>query len=71
MLNECSDRFGFGVASVAANSLCRDGRIPTKEDLIVLCNRMVSFPLEASDNPTNVNLGVYDALLGKSGEVAL
>ncbi|MHC1692402.1 MAG: IS21 family transposase [Sphaerochaetaceae bacterium] len=70
MLNECAERYGFGVASVAANRLCRDGKVPSKEDLIVLCNRMVTFPLEASDNPTNVSLCAYDALLNKSGGAA-
>ncbi|MDD4450663.1 MAG: IS21 family transposase [Sphaerochaeta sp.] len=70
MLNECAERFGFGVASVAANRLCKDGKIPSRDDLVVLCNRMASFPLEASDNATNVNLGAYDALLNKSGGAA-
>lgn len=67
MLNECTERYGFGIASVAANRLCKDGKVPSKEDLIVLCNRLVSFPIEASDNPTNVSLGAYDALLNKAG----
>ncbi len=71
MLSECADRFGFGLASVAANRLCKEGKIPAKEDLLVLCNRMATFPLEASDNPTNVNLGVYDALLRSVREAAV
>jgi hypothetical protein len=66
MLNECAERYGFGIASVAANRLCKDGKVPSKEDLIVLCNRLVSFPIEASDNATNVSLGAYDALLNKA-----
>jgi len=67
MLNECSDRFGFGNASIAANQLCRDGKIPKQEDIFALCNRMVSFPLQLSENATNVSLSMFDALLGKSG----
>ena len=63
MLSECAEQFGFGVASVAANKLCVDGKVPTKDDLTVLCNRMVNFPLEASENATGVDLSVYDALL--------
>lgn len=63
MLNECSERFGFGNASIAANRLCRDGKVPKQEDLFALCNRMVSFPLELSDNATNVDLSMYDSLL--------
>lgn len=70
MLNECAERYGFGVASVAANRLCKDGKVPSREDLTVLCNRLVSFPLGSSDNPTNVSLGAYDALLNKSGGAA-
>ena len=65
MLNECTDRFGFGNASIAANQLCKDGKIPKQEDIFALCNRMVSFPLELSENATNVNLSMYDALLEK------
>ncbi|HPZ16678.1 MAG TPA: IS21 family transposase [Sphaerochaeta sp.] len=69
MLNECAERFGFGVASVAANKLCVDGKVPTKDDLTVLCNRMVNFPLETSENATGVDLSVYDALLHRAKEV--
>jgi len=72
MLNECSDRFGFGNASIAANQLCRDGKIPKQEDVAALCNRMVSFPLELSENATNVSLSMFDTLLDrKSGEGAV
>ena len=63
MLNECSERFGFGNACIAANHLCKSGKIPKQEDLFVLCNRMVSFPLELSENATNVNLSMFDSLL--------
>lgn len=70
MLNECADRYGFGMASVAANILCKDGRIPSKEDLIVLCNRMETFPLGASENATHVDLSVYDLLLANAGGCA-
>ena len=66
MLNECSSRFGFGNASIAANQLCKDGKIPKQEDIFALCNRMVSFPLELSENTTNVSLSMFDALLEKS-----
>lgn len=65
MLNECADRFGFGNASIAANQLCKDGKIPKQEDIFALCNRMVSFPLELSENATNVSLSMFDALLEK------
>lgn len=65
MLNECSSRFGFGNASIAANHLCKDGKIPKQEDIFALCNRMVSFPLELSENATNVSLSMFDALLEK------
>lgn len=65
MLNECADRFGFGNASIAANQLCKDGKIPKQEDIFALCNRMVSFPLELSENATNVSLSMFDALLDK------
>ena len=65
MLNECSDRFGFGNASIAANQLCKDGKIPKQEDIFALCNRMVSFPLELSENATNVSLSMFDTLLEK------
>ena len=68
MLNECSGRFGFGAASVAANTLTAKGRIPTKEDLSIYCNRLETFPLGMSDNSTNVNLNVYDELLSVSRE---
>ena len=68
MLNECSDRFGFGNASIAANQLCKDGKIPKQEDIFALCNRMVSFPLELSENATNVSLSMFDALLEKRSE---
>lgn len=67
MLNECSDRFGFGNASIAANQLCKDGRIPKQEDVMALCNRMASFPLELSENATNASLSMFDALLGNKG----
>ena len=65
MLNECTDRFGFGNASIAANQLCKDGKVPKQEDIFALCNRMVSFPLELSENATNVSLSMFDALLEK------
>ena len=65
MLNECTDRFGFGNASIAANQLCKDGKVPKQDDIFALCNRMVSFPLELSENATNVSLSMYDALLEK------
>lgn len=68
MLNECTGRFGFGAASVAANALAANGRIPTKEDLFIYCNRLETFPLGVSDNSTNVNLNVYDELLSISRE---
>jgi hypothetical protein len=68
MLNECTDRFGFGNASIAANQLCKDGKIPKQEDVFALCNRMVSFPLELSENATGVNLSMFDSLLEKASE---
>lgn len=68
MLNECTGRFGFGAASVAANALAAKGKIPTKEDLFTYCNRLETFPLGMSENATNVNLDVYDKLLSISRE---
>ena len=68
LLNECTGRFGFGAASVAANTLSANGKIPTKEALFIYCTRLETFPLGVSDNPTNVNLEVYDELLGHPRE---
>ena len=65
MFSQISDEFGFGNASFALNKLASNGRIPTKDDAKALCNRIISFPYGMSENPTNVTLSGFDALLGK------
>lgn len=60
-----SDEYGFGNASYALNRLAGNGHIPTKEDARIFCERVVSFPNAIPDNPTNVSLSEYDALLNK------
>ena len=65
MFAQISDEFGFGNASFALNKLASGGRLPTKDDARAFCNRIISFPYGMSENPTNVSLSGFDALLGK------
>lgn len=64
IFNRNVEEFGFANTCLAASALSKDGRIPTKEDLASFSRRLSSFALDESSNPTGVNLGRFDALLG-------
>lgn len=63
MFSNGASEYGFPIASMALNILCRDGHVPTAEDMSACCSRLLSFPVNASENPTDVDLSVYDRLL--------
>lgn len=63
MFSNGASTYGFPIASLALNTLCRNGHVPTASDLSVFCSRLLTFPSDDSENPTNVNLSVYDRLL--------
>ncbi|MFA6776481.1 MAG: IS21 family transposase [Sphaerochaetaceae bacterium] len=67
MFGETSDEFGFPMTSYVLNRLCRDGKVPSREDVEVMCNRFVSFPFDESENCTGVGLSKYDALMAVDG----
>jgi transposase len=58
-----AQRYGFPVSSCALNALCHDGKVPDRDDVNTLCNRMLTFPLGKSDNDNGLHLERFDALL--------
>ena len=62
--NRNVEEFGFANTCLAASTLSKDGRIPTKEDLASFSRRLSTFALDESSNPTGVDLCRFDALLG-------
>lgn len=67
LLGQEAERHGFPLAFYACNKLCRDGKVPQSYDVDVLCDRITSFPLGRSENPTGTDLSRFDALMRKEG----
>jgi len=62
-LNKSTQKYGFGDTLTAFNVLMKDGHIPSEADLNMYCSRIQSFPVNASENSTGVNLSMFDQLI--------
>ena len=68
ILSAAADEFGFADACLAAQKLLGNGHFPRKEDLVSMCCRMRQAVGLGSENPTGVELGVYDRLLCREAD---
>jgi len=65
LFSETTKKYGFGDASHAILHLSENGHMPSQTDLESFCARLETFPACASENPTSVDLSMYDGLLRK------
>lgn len=65
LFSQSAQKYGFSTSSYALDQLCRDGRLPEACDVNVYCNRLLTFPPDTAENPTGVDLSVYDRLLAR------
>lgn len=62
------EKFSLGETCFAYNSLMRDGKVPGKDDVEAYCMRLRMLGPENAENPTGIDLGMYDALLSKEAQ---
>lgn len=69
MLQRLTQTYPYDVARMALDECLRTGRELKSEDAVTVANRIMTFAIGKAENVTGVDLGKYDVLLPKSGEV--